>query len=78
MSHAECVPNGNSVNYGVRILTKQAYSIAEVKAELGIGQTKLYALIKEGKIKTHKIGARTIIKAESLKNFLDSLPEVAA
>jgi excisionase family DNA binding protein len=78
MPHVECVPDGNPVSQGDNILTKQAYSIAEVKAELGIGQTKLYALIKEGKIKTHKIGARTIIKAESLKDFLDSLPEVAA
>jgi excisionase family DNA binding protein len=56
-------------------MKKRAYSILEIKKELSIGHTKLYALINEGKLKTHKIGARTIVKAESLQDFLDSLPE---
>lgn len=39
---------------------------------LKIGKTKLYALIKEGKIRTVKIGKRTLIDPEDLKKFIES------
>lgn len=57
-------------------MQKAAYTIQETMSELGIGRTKLYQLIKERRIIIHKIDKRTIIKAESVRDFLNSLPEV--
>jgi hypothetical protein len=57
-------------------MQKAAYTIHETMSELGIGRTKLYQLIKEGRIIIHKIDKRTIVKAKSVRDFLDSLPEV--
>lgn len=46
---------------------KLAFTIAEACHAVGIGRTKLYELIGQGRIITRKIGSRTIIPAESLK-----------
>lgn len=58
-------------------MSKLAYSVSEIKQELSIGHTKLYELIKSGQLKSHKVGGRTIFKAESVQEFLNSLPEAA-
>ncbi|WP_205007876.1 helix-turn-helix domain-containing protein [Sphingosinithalassobacter portus] len=44
-----------------------AFTIAEACHAVGIGRTKLYALIGEGRLETRKIGSRTVIPAESLR-----------
>jgi excisionase family DNA binding protein len=49
---------------------KLAYTIAEACDAVGIGRTKLYELIGEGRVKTRKIGARTVIPAESLRALI--------
>ncbi len=49
---------------------KLAFTIAEACHAVGIGRTKLYALIGEGRIETRKIGARTVIPADSLHALL--------
>lgn len=36
----------------------------------GIGRTKLYELIRDGKIETVKIGTRTLVKVESLRQLV--------
>lgn len=36
----------------------------------GIGRSKLYELIKDGRIRTVKVGAITLIPLQSLANFL--------
>lgn len=51
---------------------KLAYTIAEACHAVGIGRTKLYELIGEGRVETRKIGARTIIPAESLRALIGS------
>ena len=51
-----------------------AYGIAEACAALGIGRTRLYALIAEGRIEARACGGRTLIPADSLRAFLASLP----
>jgi excisionase family DNA binding protein len=51
-----------------------AYGIAEACAALGIGRTRLYALIGEGKIEARSCGGRTLIPADSLRSFVASLP----
>lgn len=51
---------------------KLAYTIAEACHAVGIGRTKLYELIGEGRVETRKIGARTVIPAESLRALISS------
>ena len=54
--------------------TVLAYPIREACAAAGIGRTKLYSLIAEGKLEARQCGARTLIPAESLRAFLENLP----
>lgn len=53
---------------------KLAYSINEAIHEIGIKRTKIYQEINAGKIKTRKIGKRTVILAEDLCEYLENLP----
>ncbi|MCB2050524.1 MAG: helix-turn-helix domain-containing protein [Novosphingobium sp.] len=48
-----------------------AYSITEACHVSSIGRTRLYALIKEGRLKTRKIGKRTLIPASSLRALIE-------
>lgn len=48
-----------------------AYSIADACAALSLGKTTVYALIGEGKLRTRKVGGRTLIPAASLHAFID-------
>ena len=50
------------------------YRIPDACAVLGIGRTKLYALIAEGKIKASACGGRTLIPADALRDFVKNLP----
>jgi excisionase family DNA binding protein len=45
---------------------KLAYSIQEAMHASSLGRTKVYDLIKEGKLQAVRIGGRTLIPAESL------------
>jgi hypothetical protein len=57
-----------------------AVTIAETQQMLGIGRTKVYALLGDGKIAARKIGRRTVVSVESIRHFLANLPaaEIAA
>lgn len=48
-----------------------AYSIADAIRVSSIGKTRLYALIKEGRLEARKIGKRTLIPAASLRALID-------
>jgi len=50
------------------------YSPDEAAKVSGGGRTKIYQAIKEGKLRARKFGRRTIITADDLKAFLESLP----
>jgi len=52
------------------ITVKRAYRVSEVPEAYGIGRTKLYSLMKEGKLRTVKVGGRRLIPAESLEALL--------
>ena len=54
-----------------------AFSISDACAAIGIGRTKLYNLIGEGKLEARAIGGRTVIPAEALRNFVANLPLAA-
>ena len=48
-----------------------AYSIADAIRVSSIGKTRLYALIKEGRLEARKIGKRTLIPANSLRALIE-------
>lgn len=51
------------------------YSIDDAMQIIGLGRTKLYALIADGTIKTVKIGRRRLVNAESLRQLANGQPE---
>jgi excisionase family DNA binding protein len=51
-----------------------AYTVASACAALGVGRTRLYELISQGKIEARACGGRTLIPAHSLFDFVSSLP----
>lgn len=59
-------------------LAKAAYSIAELCQTLGIGKTTAYSQIQAGRIKTLKVGRRTIVPATEVAAFLERLAAEAA
>lgn len=50
---------------------KLAYSIKEAVEATSIGRTTLYSHIAEGRLRTVRIGGRTLIPADSLHAFLE-------
>lgn len=59
-------------------MLKQAYTVNETINEIGIGRSKLYAEIKEGKITPRKIGKKTIFLAKDIEDYLNALPKANA
>lgn len=53
-----------------------AASVNETARSLGLGRTKIYELINDGKLTTIKIGRRTLVKADSIRALIDT-PETA-
>ena len=47
--------------------------VAEARAEISIGHTKFYELVKRGLIDVVKIGGATRVKSESLDRFISAL-----
>ena len=52
-------------------MDKKAYSVAEAAPVLGISKTTLYELVNAGVIPTFSIGAKTLITAQALEDFVD-------
>jgi excisionase family DNA binding protein len=46
-------------------------SIQEAAKMLGISRPHFYPLVKEGKVRTIKIGRRTLVSVQSLRDFVD-------
>jgi excisionase family DNA binding protein len=55
-----------------------AHTIVEAAREAKIGRTLLYEAIKSGNLKARKVGRRTIIIDDDLRNWLASLPVAGA
>lgn len=53
---------------------KLAFTINEASNALGIGRSKLYQCIAEGKLTPRKLGKRTLLLADDLKSFSANLP----
>jgi len=60
------------------MIEKMLYRPAEAQAVLGIRNTRFWQFVKEGKLETRKIGAATVVPAESLKAFVANLPKANA
>ena len=48
-----------------------ATSINETAKALSLGRTSIYALIKEGRLETVKLGRRTLVKTDSIRRLLE-------
>lgn len=48
-----------------------AYSVSDAIRVSSIGKTRLYALIKEGRLEARKLGKRTLIPAASLRALIN-------
>jgi excisionase family DNA binding protein len=54
---------------------KAAYRIDEFCRAFGVGRSKVFEEIKDGRLKIRKAGRMTLIRAEDAKAWLDALPE---
>lgn len=48
-----------------------AVSIAETGRALSLGRTSIYALINAGRLKTIKLGRRTLVMVESVRSLVE-------
>lgn len=48
-------------------------SINDTAKALGLGRTSIYALIREGRLETIKLGRRNLVKVESIRRLLETL-----
>lgn len=53
-----------------------AYSIKAASKATNIGQTKIYEEIKLGRLKAVKFGKRTLIPAQSLRDWVSNLSQM--
>jgi excisionase family DNA binding protein len=53
---------------------RMAFSVEAAAAETNLCRDKIYAAIRDGKLKAKKAGRRTLIPADALRQFIDDLP----
>lgn len=53
---------------------KLAYTMKEAAAALGIGRTTLWRAVSEGQLAALKLGSRTLIPADALRQWVGSMP----
>ena len=58
-------------------LEKQGLTVAEASHVAGIGRTKLYEAMADGRLKARKMGKRRLIFRDDLRKFLQALPSAA-
>jgi excisionase family DNA binding protein len=46
-------------------------TIGDTKKAIGLGRTKIYDLISQGKLETVKIGSRTLVKTASIRALVE-------
>ena len=58
-------------------ILRRAHSIAETCALTGIGRDAVYSAIRDGRLVARKLGRRTVITDDDLRQFLNGLPRLA-
>lgn len=54
-------------------MTVLGFSVEDTRVQLGnIGRTKVYDLIKRGRLQKRKIGSRSIITADSVRDVAEN------
>ncbi|MFZ2081327.1 MAG: helix-turn-helix domain-containing protein [Xanthobacteraceae bacterium] len=53
---------------------KRAFSIAEFCRRYGVGRTKAYEELRQGRLRARKIGRRTIVTKDDADDWLQQLP----
>lgn len=53
----------------------QAYTVKDFCAAYGVGRSTVYEEIKAGRLRTVKVGARTLIPVDSARAWFEQLPE---
>ena len=48
-----------------------AASINDTAKALSLGRTSVYALIRDGRLETIKLGRRTLVKVESIRRLIE-------
>lgn len=61
---------GRVKTYGEETLHRKAYKVNEVAQALGLGRTTIYKLINRGDLRRIKVGATTLIAADSVEALL--------
>lgn len=56
-------------------LQRMAYRVSEAAQVLAISRSRFYELVAEGRIRTLKEGARTLVRRSELERYLDDLAE---
>ncbi len=56
------------------MLPKRAYSVNETMAATGDSRAAFYKAVNDGRLKVRKNGRKTVVLAEDLQAYLDSLP----
>jgi excisionase family DNA binding protein len=59
-------------------INREGLSVSEACRVAGLGRTKMYEAIADGRLKARKFGKRTLILRADLQSFLLSLPVVGA
>jgi len=57
-------------------IIKMAFSVDEAAMRTGLGRDKIYAAIRDGNLEARKAGRRTLVTADALRRYLDSLPQL--
>lgn len=58
--------------------TKPRYPVTEARNLLGLGHSKFYERVKEGKLRLQKDGKRSFVTAAELTRYIDSCDQQAA
>jgi excisionase family DNA binding protein len=54
-----------------------AYPINDFAEAVGIGRSKVYEEIRDGRLQAKKLGSRTLITAQAASDYLSQLPDAA-
>lgn len=58
-------------------LARLCLTVAEVAKATGLGKTVVYELIRDGELKSFKVGSKRLVKVSRLLEWMDKMEEEA-